>query len=247
MPHFLYLIILPFYFLLHRVFPKLTITKQIYFIITKGKNRVLSKSELLGRLAFCGYEIINETTIEDQFYFVCKKKKTVSEEKSPSYGPIVKLKRIGYNGEPLYIYKLRTMYPYSEFIQGDIYEKYHLDKSGKMKGDYRITSWGKIFRKYFLDEIPQIYNWLKGDLNLVGIRALSEHYFSLYPDDLKQKRINFKPGLIPPYYADLPESFDEIVNSEREYLIQKEKSPILTDIKYFFKASSNILLGARSK
>ena len=116
-----------------------------------------------------------------------------------------------------------------------------------MKGDYRITSWGKIFRKYFLDEIPQIYNWLKGDLNLVGIRALSEHYFSLYPDDLKQKRINFKPGLIPPYYADLPESFDEIVNSEREYLLQKEKSPILTDIKYFFKASSNILLGARSK
>ena len=46
----------------------------------------------------------------------------------------MKLKRIGYNGEPLYIYKLRTMYPYSEFIQGDIYEKYHLDKSGKMKG-----------------------------------------------------------------------------------------------------------------
>ena len=247
MPHFLFSIILPFHFLLHRVLPKLAITKQIYFIITKGKNRILSKSELLGRLAFCGYEIINETTIDDRFYFICRKKKTVSDEKSPSYGPIVKLKRIGYNGEPLYIYKLRTMYPYSEFIQGDIYERYHLDKSGKMKSDYRITSWGKIFRKYFLDEIPQIYNWLKGDLNIVGVRALSEHYFSLYPKDLQEKRINFKPGLIPPYYADLPESFDEIVKSEREYLTQKEISPIFTDLNYFIKAISNILLGARSR
>ena len=247
MPHFLFSIILPFHFLLHRVLPKLAITKQIYFIITKGKNRILSKSELLGRLAFCGYEIINETTIDNRFYFICRKKKTVSGEESPSYGPIVKLKRIGYNGEPLYIYKLRTMYPYSEFIQGDIYEKYHLDKSGKMKSDYRITSWGKIFRKYFLDEIPQIYNWLKGDLNIVGVRALSEHYFSLYPKDLQEKRINFKPGLIPPYYADLPESFDEIVKSEREYLTQKEISPIFTDLNYFIKAISNILLGARSR
>ena len=247
MPHFLYSIILPFYFMFHRVFPKLAVTKQIYFIITRGRNRVLSKSEVLGRLAFCGYEILNEINIEDRFYFVCKKKKTVSEEESPSYGPIVRLKRIGYKGEPLYIYKLRTMYPYSEFIQGDIYEKYHLDKSGKMKGDYRITSWGKIFRKYFIDEIPQLYNWIKGDIKLVGVRALSEHYFGLYPSDLQQKRTNFKPGLIPPYYADLPKSFDEIIESERNYLKQKESSPIITDIKYFLKAMSNIFLGARSK
>ena len=247
MPHFLYSIILPFYFMFHRVFPKLAITKQIYFIITRGRNRVLSKSEVLGRLAFCGYEILNEINIEDRFYFVCKKKKTISDEESPSYGPIVRLKRIGYKGEPLYIYKLRTMYPYSEFIQGDIYEKYHLDKSGKMRGDYRITSWGKIFRKYFIDEIPQIYNWIKGDIKLVGVRALSEHYFGLYPSDLQQKRTNLKPGLIPPYYADLPKSFDEIIESERNYLKQKESSPIITDIKYFLKAMSNIFLGARSK
>ena len=247
MPHFLYSIVLPFYFIFHRVFPKLAVTKQIYFIITRGRNRVLSKSEVLGRLAFCGYEILNEIDIEDRFYFVCKKKKTVSEEESLSYGPIVRLKRIGYKGEPLYIYKLRTMYPYSEFIQGDIYEKYHLDKSGKMKGDYRITSWGKIFRKYFIDEIPQIYNWIKGDIKLVGVRALSEHYFGLYPSDLQQTRTNFKPGLIPPYYADLPKSFDEIIESERNYLNQKETSPIITDIQYFLKAMSNIFLGARSK
>ena len=247
MPHFLFLIILPFHFFLHRVIPKLSFTKQLYFYITKGRNRVISKSELLGRLAFCGYQLVNEILIDGNFYFISKKKKTVSKEDSPSYGPIVKLKRVGYNGEFLNIYKLRTMYPYSEFIQGDIYEKYHLDKSGKIKSDFRITSWGKIFRKYFIDEIPQLYNWLKGDINFVGVRALSEHYFSLYPTDLQHKRVTFKPGLIPPYYADLPQSFDEIVESERRYLIQKEKSPIITDIIYFSSAIKNILFGARSK
>ena len=71
-----------------------------------------------------------------------------------------------------------------------------------MKNDYRITSWGKIFRKYFIDEIPQIFNGFVV-ISTNGVRALSEHYFSLYPKTLQQKRINFKPGLIPPYYADL--------------------------------------------
>ncbi len=248
MPHFLYSIILPIYFIFHRVFPKLTITKQIYFILTNGKNRVLSRAEVLGRLSFCGYELINDTNYGDRVYFICKKKKTISNELFPSYGPIVKLKRVGYMGELVYIYKLRTMYPYSEFIQGDIYEKNHVDLSGKMKNDYRITSWGRVFRKYFIDEIPQIFNWIRGDLNLIGVRAISEHYFSLYPKTLQDKRINFKPGLVPPYYADLPRSFDEIIESEMQYLKEKEKKPFKTDIKYFLKSILNILYyGARSK
>ena len=248
MPHFLYLILAPLHFLFHRVSPKIGIVKNLYFIITRGRNRVISKSELFGRLSFCGYEKIDTMSIKDRVFFICKKKKTISNEKFPSYGPIVKLKRIGYRGDPLYIYKLRTMYPYSEFIQGDIYEKNYLDLSGKMKDDYRITSWGKIFRKYFIDELPQIYNWIKGDLNLVGVRAISEHYFHLYPKDIQDRRIKLKPGLIPPYYADLPGSFEEILESEKNYLNQKEKFPFYTDLKYFFKALNNIIIaGARSK
>ncbi len=248
MPHFLYLILIPLHFLFYRVFPKIGIIKKLYFIITNGQNRMISKSELFGRLSFCGYERIDTIFIKDRLYFICKKKKTISNEQFPSYGPIVKLKRIGYLGTPLYIFKLRTMYPYSEFIQGDLYEKNYLDLSGKMKNDYRITSWGKIFRKYFIDELPQIYNWLKGDLNIVGVRAISEQYFNLYPKDVQDKRIKFKPGLIPPYYADLPKSFEEIIESEKKYLSLKEKSPFYTDIKYFFKAIINILFkGSRSK
>ena len=248
MPHFLYAIMLPFYFIFYRVFPKLAITKQIYFILTDGKNRTLSKAEIFGRLSFCGFKMEKYETIGNQIYFICKKSKTISEEQSPSYGPIVKLKRIGHHGRIINIYKFRTMYPFSEFIQKDVFEDNNLDASGKFLNDFRITSWGRILRKYFIDEIPQLYNWLRSDINLVGVRAISKHYYSLYPKDLQELRINFKPGLIPPYYADMPTTFDEIVESEVRYLQKKKEKPIFTNMIYFVKALINIIFsGARSK
>ena len=248
MPHFLYMIFLPFHFIFHRIFPKLSITKQIYFIITKGKNRKLSKAEIFGRLSFCGFKMVQYEQIGNQIYFACKKSKTISEEASPSYGPIVKLKRVAYHGNIINIYKLRTMYPYSEFIQKEVFEENSLDNSGKIRNDFRVTIWGRFLRKYFLDEIPQIYNWLRGDINLVGVRAISKHYYNLYPKELQQMRINFKPGLIPPYYADLPKSFDEIVESELRYLQKKKEKPILTNLLYLGKAFMNIFFsGARSQ
>ena len=248
MPHFLFIILFPFYFFFFRVFPKLAITKQIYFILTGGKNRILSRAEVLGRLSFCGYEVIEEKLIGYTSYFISRKINTISEEQYPSYGPIVKLKRIGFQGERIYIYKLRTMYPYSEFIQDHIYKKHNIDNSGKFKNDFRITAWGKIFRSFFVDEIPQIYNWLIGDVKLIGVRALSEQYFSLYPKHIQELRVKSKPGLVPPYYADMPNTLKEIVKSEETYLLKKEKNPFLTDIQYFTKAIYNILFrGARSK
>jgi len=248
MPHFLYAIMLPFHFIFHRIFPKLAITKQIYFILTDGKNRTLSKAEIFGRLSFCGFKMVQYETIGNQIYFTCKKSKTISEEQSPSYGPIVKLKRIGHHGRIINIYKFRTMYPFSEFIQKDVFEENNLDASGKFLNDFRITSWGRILRKYFIDEIPQLYNWLRSDINLVGVRAISKHYYSLYPKDLKELRINFKPGLIPPYYADMPTTFEEIVESEVRYLQKKKEKPIVTNMIYFVKALINIIFsGARSK
>ena len=248
MPHFLYAIMLPFHFIFHRVFPKLAITKQIYFILTDGKNRTLSKAEIFGRLSFCGFKMEKYETIGNQIYFTCKKSKTISEEQSPSYGPIVKLKRIGHHGRIINIYKFRTMYPFSEFIQKDVFEENNLDASGKFLNDFRITSWGRILRKYFIDEIPQLYNWLRSDINLVGVRAISKHYYNLYPKELQELRINFKPGLIPPYYADMPTTFDEIVESEVRYLQKKKEKPIVTNMIYFVKALINIIFsGARSK
>jgi lipopolysaccharide/colanic/teichoic acid biosynthesis glycosyltransferase len=234
-------------FVLRRILPKLPVFKKVYFFMTRGKNRVISKAETLGRLSFCGFRVVATKEIDNSLYFIVQCDKNPSLVKNPSYGPIIKLKRIGLNGEPVYIRKLRTMHPYSEFLQEYVYKENNLDENGKFKNDFRVTEWGKVLRRFWLDELPQLINFIQGDLALVGVRALSEHYFSLYPDDLKKLRVKFKPGLFPPYYADLPKNFKEIIESERNYLAQKMKQPFVTDVKYFTKAVFNILFkNARS-
>ena len=247
MPKFLFTVVYPIHFMFYRVLPKLPRIRHIYFVITKGKNRVISKAEVFGRLHFCGYKVIAEKMIGSTLYFIARQLKTVSNEENPSYGPIVNLKRVGLDGKIITIHKLRTMHPYSEFLQKDVYDRQNLNPSGKFKDDFRLTGWGKIMRKLFFDELPQIYDWFQGKVKIVGVRALSEHYFSLYPEDLQKERIKYKPGLVPPYYADVPNSFDGILESERTYLKRKSEKPFLTDFIYFWKAFKNIVFkGARS-
>ena len=143
---------------------------------------------------------------------------------------------------------MRTMYPYSEYLQDYIFKKYDLSEGGKFKNDFRMTSWGKFFRRYWIDELPMFINLFRGEMKLVGVRPLSRHYYELYPKDLQEMRIKVKPGLVPPYYADMPKTLEEIEESERNYLVAYEEKPIRTDITYFFKACVNILFkGARSK
>lgn len=234
-------------FIIRRVLPKLNTTKRLYFYFTKGRNRVLTLSEILGRLVSCGFEIIDYQKTGDRLYFVTKKNKKPAYDTNPSYGPLVKLKRVGKNGKIINVYKLRTMHPYSEYLQDFIYNRNSLDSGGKFRDDFRITSWGKFLRKSWIDEIPMFYNWFKRELKLVGVRPISSQYFNLYPEEFRKERIKFKPGLIPPYYADLPKTLDEIVESERRYLIEYKKSPFKTDVKYFFMAFYNIIMkNARS-
>ncbi|MFC1785397.1 sugar transferase [Candidatus Neomarinimicrobiota bacterium] len=248
MPKLMFTIFYPIHFLINRIIPKLPKINILYFIITKGINRSISKSELYGRLNFCGFTIISDQFIQERLYFIAKKVKTISSDENPSFKPIVKLDRIGLNKKLITIHKFRTMYPYSEYLQKDIYQDYKLDNSGKFNNDPRIPRWGKLMRKYWIDELPQLYDWLQGRLNLVGVRAISEHYFNLYPRDLQEYRTQFKPGILPPYYADLPNNLNEIFDSEWKYLKQKEKSPIKTDIKYAILIIKNIIFkGVRSK
>ncbi len=207
----------------------------------------MSKAEILGRLVSCGFKILEIIDHEGLTYVIAKKIREPYFDSRPSYGPIFKMKRIGKNNKTINVYKLRTMHPYSEYLQEYVVEQNKLQKSGKIEKDYRITSWGKILRRLWIDEFPMLINWIKGDLSLVGVRALSEHYFSLYPKELQDLRVQFKPGLIPPYYADLPKDFYEIMESERKYLIKKTERPFTTDVVYFWKALVNILFrGARS-
>jgi hypothetical protein len=63
----------------------------------------------------------------------------------------------------------------------------------------------------------------------------------LYTPELREKRVKYKPGLIPPFYADMPKTLGEIMASEMKYLLAYEKSPLLTDTRYFFLAIYNII------
>ena len=231
-----------------RVFPKLSITKKLYFYLTKGKGRVISRAETFGRLYSCGFQIEDEKSIDNSLYFIAKKIKDPVFDSDPTYGPLISLKRVGLNGKLINVYKLRTMHPFSEYLQEYIFNQNKLQKGGKIKNDFRITPEGRLFRKFWIDEIPMLFNILKGDMKIVGVRPLSEHFFSLYDKDLQEKRIKNKPGFIPPYYVDLPKTMTEIMESERKYLSLYKKNPIRTDIKYFFLAFKNVLFkGVRSK
>jgi len=230
-----------------RIFPKLPVFKKIYFFITKGRNRVLTRAEALGRLYSCGFEVVDEEVIEGKLYFVARKIKEPVFDENPSYGLLIRLKRIGKDGKLFNVYKLRTMYAYAEYLQEYVHLHNDLKEGGKFKNDFRITTEGKFFRKFWLDELPMLINLIKGNMKLVGIRPLSVQYFNLYTEELKQKRIQCKPGLVPPFYADMPKNLEEIMDSELRYLEAYKKHPFKTDVSYLFKALYNIFIkGARS-
>jgi len=233
---------------LHRFIPKMPISGKIYRKAYKGKRNLMSEVEAIGRLYASGFELIDQQEIGDRMYFAAKKTGTPGNDDHPSYWPIVKLKRIGIGGREFAVYKLRTMYPYSEYLQDMVYQKNSLSEGGKFKDDFRISSLGKFLRKFWLDEIPMAWNLIKGEIKIVGVRPLSKQYFNLYNSELKEKRTQFKPGLIPPYYADMPNTLEEIMESEMRYLEAYSKSPIYTDLSYFFKILRNIVFkGARSR
>jgi lipopolysaccharide/colanic/teichoic acid biosynthesis glycosyltransferase len=233
-----------FYFLdyiVKRIFPKFFITKKIYFFLTRGENRVISKAEIFGRLYSCGFEVIDDAVISGHLFFVSKKIKQPYFDDSPTYGPFIKLKRVGKDGKIINVYKLRTMHPFAEYLQDYVYKKGNLKEGGKFDGDFRITTIGKFLRKVWLDETPMLINIIKGDMKLIGVRPLSQHYFSLYSKELQEKRTRFKPGLFPPYYADMPKNLEEIEASEFKYLNEYEKHHFRTDFKYFWKVVYNIV------
>ena len=240
-PIFINHIYFMFDFIFKRIFPKLKLTQKFYFFVTHGEGRVLSKAETLGRLVCCGFEIIDFSEINNLHYFVVKKIKSPVYDMNPSYGPIFTMQRVGKGGKKIGVYKFRTMHPYSEYLQKYILDINGYTDIGKPNHDFRITGWGRFFRKHWLDEIPQLLNLLKGEMSLVGVRPVSECFLNEYPADLKKLRLKYKPGCIPPYVALKMQSVEEYLESERIYLTLKEVHPLLTDIRFFFKAIYNIL------
>ena len=116
--------------------------------------------------------------------------------KAESKGPIIfSQDRIGKNGKTFRMYKLRSMVANAEELKGTLMKENEM--SGpmfKIKDDPRITKVGKFIRKTSIDELPQLFNVLKGDMSLVGPRpSLPNEVLEFEP--WMNKRLMVKPGL----------------------------------------------------
>ncbi|MFZ0519481.1 MAG: sugar transferase [Candidatus Acidiferrales bacterium] len=114
-----------------------------------------------------------------------------------SPGPILfGQERVGLNKRKFKIYKFRTMIPNAERIQEELL---HLNEMKgpvfKIKNDPRITPIGRILRKTSIDELPQLFNVLKGDMSLVGPRAMSVRDYQLFNEDWQRRRFSVPPGI----------------------------------------------------
>lgn len=236
------------HFLWHRVIPKMNMTKSLYFWMTKGRNRTFNRVEVLGRMYRAGFEVVDEEFRHGEFFVLAKKVKAPIWDDVPSGSPLIKLKRVGKNRELIGVYKFRTMYSYSEYLQPYIYEHNHLQQGGKFADDYRVTPWGRWMRKLWIDELPMFINFFKGEMKLVGVRPLSRHYFSLYTPEMQELRTRVKPGLLPPFYYDkqTPKTLEEVQASERRYVEACLNHPVLTDIRYFFGTIGNIIFRGKT-
>lgn len=230
-------------YLWHRMCPKLWLTRRLYFSITGGKKRTMSRVEILGRFYRAGFEVVDEQFREGEFFVTVRKVAEPIDDKAPSGSPIIHLRRIGKGGKEIVVHKFRTMYIYSEYVQPYIYHYQSLERGGKFKQDYRVNFWGRFLRRIWLDELPMVWNMLRGDLKLVGVRPLSRQYFGLYTPEMQQLRTRTKPGLLPPFYYDrhTPETIEDVQESERRYLEAYLKRPFATDWRYFWGIVGNIL------
>ena len=233
-------------FVFHRVSPKIFGLKQLYFGITQGKFQRLSKAEVLGRLIKFGFKIIEiEEDIDGKMYFVVKKVKNPDVSSKASTGILYKFPRVGKNGKLIGVYKIRTMHPYSEYLQDYIVSTNGYGSDGKPANDFRVPTWAKFVRRYWLDEVPQLINVLKGEMKLFGVRPVTDRYFQDIPKHIQKLRLTQKPGCIPPYVAfNKSSSKDSVLSAEEDYL-NSNMHGFKADLKFIVMAVKNILINRK--
>ncbi len=114
-----------------------------------------------------------------------------------SPGPaLFRQQRSGLNGSPFTLYKFRTMVTNAEQLKHELAAMNEM--SGpvfKVTNDPRVTKLGKLLRKYSLDELPQLYNVVRGEMSLVGPRPLPVDEVKRFNDLAHRRRLSVKPGL----------------------------------------------------
>jgi exopolysaccharide biosynthesis polyprenyl glycosylphosphotransferase len=161
-----------------------------------------------------------------------------------SPGPILfSQTRIGRNGRRFKIYKFRSMYMDAEKRKQELMA--YNEMSGfmfKMKNDPRVTKVGRFLRKTSLDEFPQFFNVLKGDMSLVGTRPPTESEFMQY-ESRHKRRLALKSGVTGLWQvsgrSDIND-FEDVVKLDLEYI---DKWSIVMDIKIILKTLGVVIFG----
>ena len=142
--------------------------------------------------------------------------------KLDSSGPVFfKQKRVGQNGRQFDMYKFRSMCENAEDQKKELMELNEMDGfMFKMKDDPRVTRVGKFIRKTSIDELPQLFNVIKGDMSLVGTRPPTTDEVSQYKRS-QWRRISIKPGITGLWQIsgrnDITD-FDEVVELDLKYI-----------------------------
>ena len=165
-----------------------------------------------------------------------------------SPGPVLFAQtRIGKNGRRFKIYKFRSMYIDAEERKKELEAQNEIQGlMFKMENDPRITKVGKFIRKTSIDELPQFYNIVKGDMSLVGTRPPTEDEFEQYNSHYR-RRISMTPGLTGLWQISGRSEivdFDEVVKLDLEYI---DNWSLGLDIKILFQTIWVVLAGKGSK
>ena len=163
---------------------------------------------------------------------------------SPGASPIFKQTRVGRDGKEFTFYKFRSMIPCAEAKLDELLDENEMQGPVfKMKEDPRITRVGRFIRRCSMDELPQLYNVLRGDMSIVGPRPGLPRELAQY-DDYARQRLLVTPGLTC-YWQVQPNrnqlSFEEWLEWDIKYI--RERS-FLTDWKIIF-ATVGAVIGMR--
>ena len=158
-----------------------------------------------------------------------------------SKGPVFyKQKRIGKDLKPFYLYKFRTMVVDAHARQSELQHVNEMTGGGlfKIDNDPRVTPLGKILRKFSIDEFPQLFNIIRGEMSVIGPRALSTPVNMYEPYQLK--RFIMKPGLgcIWQAYFRRDTNFTKWIKTDLLYV---RKVSLGLDIKLLFKIFINVI------
>lgn len=156
---------------------------------------------------------------------------------------IYKHERIGYNGKPFQCYKFRSMVNNSKevlekLLAEDPEARAEWEKDFKLKNDPRITSIGRFIRRTSLDELPQLYNVLKGEMSLVGPRPIIEEELKRYGSS-QDKYLSARPGMTGLWQVSgrNDTTYQERVNMDSTYV---ENWKIWKDFVLIFKTAGII-------